>query len=67
MPRLAATAASDAKVRVEDELARVLDALATTEEDGCKSVAEIARLEVERTLFLLDLEASKDEVSYLHS
>ena len=31
--RLAATTASDAKARVEDDLANALDALAATEED----------------------------------
>ena len=65
--RLAATTLGDAKARVEDELARVLDALAAAEEDGHKSVAEIAHLVVERTSLLLELEASKDEVYSLHS
>ena len=37
MARLAVTAAGDAKARVEDDLARVLDALAAAEEDGRKS------------------------------
>ena len=65
--RLAVTTVGDAKARVKDDLARVLDALATTEEDGRKSEAEIACLAIERTSLLLDLEASKDEVSSLHS
>ena len=64
---LAVTAAGDAKARVEDDLAQVLDALAATEEDGRRSKVEIAHLEVERTSLLLKLEASKDEVSSLHS
>ena len=37
------------------------------EEDGCRSEAEIARLMVEQTSLLLELEASKDEVSSLYS
>ena len=31
------TIAGDAKVRVEDDLARVLDALAVAEDGGCRS------------------------------
>ena len=65
--RLAATTASDAKARVKDDLANALDALATTEEDGRRSEAEIACLAVERMSLLLELEASKDEMSSLHS
>ena len=64
---LAAIVVGDAKVRVEDDLARVLDALVAVEEDERKSEAEIARLAVERTSLLLELEASKDEVFSLHS
>ena len=37
------------------------------EEDGSGLEAEIAHLKVERTSLLLDLEASMDEVSTLHS
>ena len=44
MARLAVKAACDAKARVEDDLARVLDALAAAEEDRRKSEAEIALL-----------------------
>ena len=65
--RLAVTAVGDAKARVEDDVARVLDALAVVEKDGRRSEAEIAYLAVERTSLLLELEASKDEVSSLHS
>ena len=64
---LATTASGDAKERVEDELARVLDALAAIEEDGRQSEVEIARLVAERTSLLLELETSKYEVSSLHS
>ena len=67
MAHLVVTAAGDAKARVKDDQDRVLDALAVAEEDGCKSKAEIARLAVERTYLLLELEASKDEESSLHS
>ena len=49
MARLAVIAAGDAKARVEDDLARILDALAAAEEDGRKSEAEIARLVIEQT------------------
>ena len=64
--RLAAMATSKAKVRVEDNLAWVRDALAA-EEDGHGLEVEVARLTVERTSLLLDLEASRDETFSLHS
>ena len=51
MARLAATASGDAKARVEDDLARVLDALAAAKEDGCKLEAEIACLVVSERRF----------------
>ena len=38
-----------------------------TEKDEHELEAEVACLSVERTLLLLELEASKDEVSALHS
>ena len=41
--------------------------MAATEEDGHRLEAEVSRLMVERTSLLLDLEASRDEVSTLHS
>ena len=65
--RLAATSTGGAKSRVEEDLARVLDALAPAEEDKRRSKAEISHLAVERTSLLLELKASKDEVSSLHS
>ena len=65
--RLVVTAAGDAKARVEDDLARVLDALVATKEDRRGSEAGITCLVVERMSLLLELEASKDEVSSLHS
>ena len=64
---LAATSTGDAKVRVEEDLARVLNALAPAEEDMCRSKAENSRLAVEQSSLLPELEASKDEVSSLHS
>ena len=64
--RLTAVVAGDAKARAEDNLTRARDALAVVEEDGRGLEAEVARLEVERTSLLLELEASKDEVSSLH-
>ena len=36
-------------------------------EDGCRLEAEIVRLTFERMLLLLELEASRDEVSAFHS
>ena len=67
MSCLAVTTAGDAKARVEDDLARVLDALVAMEKDGLRLEVEIAHLAIERTSLLLELEASKDEVSSLHS
>ena len=56
---MAAIEVGEAKARVEDDLARVLDALVDAEEETHRLEAEIARLEVERMLLLLELEASK--------
>ena len=53
--------------RAEEDLARVQGALAVVEEGMRKADAETARLEVEQTSLLLELEATKDEVSSLHS
>ena len=64
---LATTTIGDAEARVEDDLANALDALASTEEDHRRSKAEIACLAVKQTSLLLELEATKDEVSSLHS
>ena len=41
--------------------------MAATKEDGHRLEVEVSRLVVERTSLLLELEASKDEVSSLHS
>ena len=49
--RLATVAAGDTRVRVEDDLDRVRDALAVAEEAKLKVEAEITNLEVERTSF----------------
>ena len=67
MARLAAATTGDVKARAENDLTRVLDALIVAEEDGLRLEAEVSRLEVEQTSLLLELEASKDEVSSLHS
>ena len=64
---LVSMAAGEAKARAEDELARMRDAMAAVEEDGRGLEAEVARLMVERTSLLLELPASIDEVSSLHS
>ena len=64
---MAAVATCEAKARIEDDLTRVRDALEAGEEDRHGLEAKIARLAVERTLLLLELEASKDELSALHS
>ena len=42
-----ATSAGDAKARVEVDLTKALNSLVVAEEGGCRSKAEIARLEVE--------------------
>ena len=65
--RLLAVATGEAKARAKDDLTRARDALAAAEEDERRLEAEVGFLEVERTSFLLELEASKDEVSSLHS
>ena len=67
MARLTAATTGDAEARAEDDLTRAQDALAAIEEDRRRLEAEVARLAVGRTLLLLKLEASKDEVSSLHS
>ena len=67
-------ATQDAKSRVEVDLTKDLNSLAATEEGWHRSEAKIARLEVKfarveakRESFLLELEASKREVSSLHA
>ena len=67
MARLAAVAVGEAKAREKDDLTRVQDALAAMDEDGCGLEAEVTHLTVERTSLLLELEASRDEVSSFHS
>ena len=64
---LMAVVVGDAKARADDDMSRALDALAVREEDRCRLEAEVAHLAVEQTSFLLELKASKDEVSSLHS
>ena len=67
MARLVAIVVGEAKARAEDDLTRIRDALVTAKEDGLELEAEVARLTVERASLLLELKASKDEVSALHS
>ena len=55
------------KERVEDDLARVQATLTIAEEATHKAEAEATRLEVERTSLLLEIGATKDEVSFLQS
>ena len=67
LARQAAIAAGKAKARAEDDLIRVREALAAAEEDERGLDAKVAHLTVEITSLLLELEASKDEMSALHS
>ena len=67
MAWLAAVAMGDTKAGVEDDLARVQEALAVVEEARHKAKVETARLEVEWMSLLLEHRATKDEVSSLHS
>ena len=64
--QLTTVKASD-KAWAEDELARVQDALAVVEEARPKAESKVACLEVERTSLLLEIGATKDEVSSLQS
>ena len=64
----------DAKARVEVDLTKALNSLAAAKEGGRRTKAEFtrleakfARVEVERELVLLELKASKCEVSSLHA
>ena len=59
--------ARDAKARAEVDLTTTLNSLAVVEEGGCRSAAELTRLEAERASLLLELEASKSDVSSLHA
>ena len=64
---LASRAAGDTKVRAEEDLARVQEALTAMEEGRRNAKAETTCLEVERTSLLLELKATKDEVFFIHS
>ena len=50
---------------MEDDLARVQDALVVAKEARRKAEAEVAHLEVERTSLVLKIGVTKDEVSSL--
>ena len=58
--RLAVVTTSDMKVREEDDLARVQDALVIAEEARRKAEAKVTSLEVERTSLMLEVGATKD-------
>ena len=64
---LVASAVGDARARAEEDLAKVQKALAAAKEGMRKAEAETAHLKVERTSLLLELGATKDKVSSLHS
>ena len=67
MACLAASAVGYNKVRAKKDLVRVQEALAAAEEGRRKVEAETTRLEVERTSLLLELGATKYEVSFIYS
>ena len=67
LARLAAITMGDTMALAKDKLAKVQDALAVAEEARRKAEAKATHLEVERTSLLLEIGASKDEVSSLHS
>ena len=67
LPWLAIVSVGDEKAWVDDNPARVQDALVVAEEARCKGEAKVTRLEVERTSLLLEIRATKDEMSSLHS
>ena len=71
---MVAAAIGDSNIRVEVYLTKALNSLVATEEGGCKSEAEItylkaefAHMEAKRESLLLELEASKREVSSLNA
>ena len=63
--QLVAFTTGEARAQVEDDLARVRDALTVMEEAKRKAKVETAYLEVERKSLQLELGAEKDEVSSL--
>ena len=64
---LVASVAVNTRARAFEDLTRVQEALAAVEHGRHKKEAEIVCLEVEQTSLLLELGATKDEVSSLHS
>ena len=58
---------SEAKARVEGDLAKVQEALVVAKEARLRAEVKTSSLKVERTSLLLELGAAKDEVSSLHS
>ena len=67
MAHLAASAVGDTTARAMEDLTRVQEALEAAEEGKHMAEARTARLEVEWTSLLLELGATKDEESSLHS
>ena len=71
---LLATSIRDSKARVEANLTKALNSLAVAEEGGrrlkgsiSRLKAKLARLDADQASLLLELEASKGEVSSLHA
>ena len=67
MALMDADAAGNARARVESKLARVKNALATTEEARQKADDEVSRLTDERVSLLLQLGTCKDEISNIRA
>ena len=74
VPQFVVASAGDAKVRAKVDLTTALNSLATAEEcerrsevEATRLAAKLAQLETERASLLLDLVASKGEVSSLHA
>ena len=65
--RAAPITTRDVKARVDKDLARAQDSHPTIEEAKRKAEAETACLKVDRTSLLMDIGATKDEVSALQS
>ena len=66
MVYLVVSAAGNSRVRANEDLVRVQEALAAAEEGKRKAEVETAYLEVKRTSLLPKLGATKDEVSSFH-
>ena len=67
LARLVAVAAGDVKAQVEDNLAKVQDALVVAEEVRQKVEAEVACLEVEQTSLMLEIGATDECLKHSYS